>query len=118
MYELKVGQKRNFSFHPNKHFRIEEILINPPVTMKWTWRRENCPHCGGLIEEIKDHSFEKIEILIEDSLELDKLEQKDLDSIMCLGFSKDKKIMTFDDKTTLEIYKLSEHFKHLVEVNK
>lgn len=116
MKDLKIGQKRTFDFARGKQ-KIIEILDGSGLTMQWNWREtkcteckqviEICPHCQKKLGGLKEHEFDRIELLIPENLELKGHEDK----LIILGFTKDDKIMRVPAEQTYRILAKSKAFK-------
>ena len=111
--DLKVGQRRNFSFS-DKVYRIREILENPGISMWWTWTTGICPHCKKNIERKIKHDFYRIEILGNDAKEDKDLAIKD---IVLMGDTMDKRrmVIPIDDQAFSETLEKSKKFKKIAK---
>jgi len=99
MIGLSVGQKRNFTFKPERKFVLREIQHQPDISMDWIWNNGTCPHCKNKLDIKKTHKFFRIEILTDSKVDDDDLTIQDL---VCLGFSEDGKILLLDKNTSKE----------------
>jgi hypothetical protein len=109
---LEVGEARKFSIR-NERMIIQEILSNPEIEMEWKWFKCICPHCRKRIEEIKMHTFKRVEILVKEGTEP---EQATIRDTIAFGIDDDERFMLFTSEKALEAYSKSEKFKHLTEV--
>lgn len=109
--ELKVGDLRNFSFFPDKHFKIHEILDNPNIEMEWTWNSGLCPHCKNKIERIVKHKFYRIEILTDTEKNDNDLTRN---NIVLLGDTFDKRRMVLTNEKYDEVFSKSKNFKKFI----
>jgi len=109
MSELKIGDKRKFSFL-REPCEILEILESPDIKLLWKWTDMACPHCGKKIEKTKEHTFRRIELLIPESKqEISDLQKKHY--LVALGFDREGKIMLFPKEKHEEILSKSKRFK-------
>ena len=110
--ELKVGQKRSFSFLREPH-EIIEILSNPDVKMLWKWMDTVCPHCQKKIEKIKEHIFGRIELLVP----ISKSGFSDLQKrphLIIIGFDRDRRVMLLPKEKYKEVFSKSKRFKKIL----
>ena len=110
MVQIKIGEKRKFTFKPGKTYILKEIIKNPNITMSWKWSNLVCPHCKNMIENEVEHVIEKAEILVDNS----KKENYTNNDILVLGFSTDKKTLLLTQEKANEILLKSKNFKGLV----
>ena len=113
--ELKVGDKRKFSFSSDEYIILEKIE-NPNIYMEWVWSTGICPHCKKRIERIINHQFYNIEILAPLNIEEQNLKNTD---IVIMGHTIDKRYMQIpiDNNTYNQVLALSNKFrKFLLEV--
>ena len=103
----KVGDKRTFSFS-EKTYVISEILENPEIRMEWTWTSGLCPHCKKKIERKFNHTFHKIEILVDDSIDKEKVTRE---NIILLGDTTDNKKLVLTQEKYDEVFSKSINFK-------
>ncbi len=111
MEELKVGNKRSFTFK-KEIYEIKEIIENPDVTMKIIAGSIVCPHCKEKIESSKNYTFRKIEILIDENK---KIEEINVDDLVILGDSLDKKKMLISKDLYNKILEKSLLFKRFLK---
>lgn len=89
MMELKVGDRRNFSFTKDI-YSIREIISTPEIKMTWTWDTCVCPECKHQITNTIEHTFYRIELLGKVGVSNEDLV---IDSIMALGDTTDGRRM-------------------------
>ena len=109
---LEVGESRKFNLR-NERMIIQEILTNSGIGMEWKWFVCECPHCRKRIEETKQHTFKRVEILVVEGVEPAQATIRDT---IAFGIDEDEKFMLFTSEKALEAYSKSEKFKHLTEV--
>ena len=110
--ELKVGDCRKITSR-NDPMVVQEIIKDSGINMEWKWADSICPHCRKRIDNVKSHTFPRIEIIVQIGVEP---ENSKLDDVVVFGFSEDKKLMLFTSEKSQEVFSISEKFKHLVEV--
>jgi hypothetical protein len=112
---LQVGDLRTFTDYPNRKFIIKDVLENPDIKMKWVWVSCVCPHCKEVIHKEVEHSFTRIEILIDEIIKLEEMDIKDLkiNDVVIIGDTTDGKKMAFSKDKFKEVYSKSSIFKVL-----
>ena len=110
--ELKVGQKRSFSFLKEPH-EIIEILDNSGIKMLWKWTDMVCPHCQKKIEKFKEHIFNRIELLVPVSKSgLSDLQKRPY--LIIIGFDQDGRVMLLPREKHKEVFSKSKRFKKVL----
>ncbi len=109
--EGKIGDTRKFHSFPNKEFLINEIIIDANINLNWTWNTGVCPYCKNRISREITHDIYRIEILIDDSKDKDKIKVTD---IVLLADTLDKRKMILPRDKYNEVFSLSEKYKHLI----
>ena len=107
--ELKVGDKRKFSFSEGDYIILEKI-DNPNVYMEWVWSTGICPHCKRKIERTINHRFYNIEILAPINIEEQNIKSTD---IIVMGHTTDNRYMQvpIDNTAYNQILALSNKFR-------
>jgi len=109
MSDLKVGEKRKFSFDTN-WYTIREIIDNANIHMFWTYDSGICPHCKNRLVRDVEHLFYKIEILGKEGKEDKDLTTND---VQLHGFTMDNRNMIISIDKYDEVFDKSNKFKKL-----
>ena len=104
-----LGEKTQFTFVEGNYI-LEEIIENPQISMWWSWGKEVCPHCKGVIDKRTLHQFSSIEIFIPENK---KIEEVIIEDLVILGYDKGMKLLITKDKIDGVLSK-SEKFKNLI----
>lgn len=106
--ELKVGDNRNFSFS-DKTYEIKEILEPTEIEISVVWDSGICPHCKEKITKTITHKFSKIEILVDNSIEIPT--KSDL---IILGYANDNRLLRIYEDNFDKILIYSSLYKDLL----
>ena len=134
MSELPVGEKRHFSFSEiidinvkenngkikNRKvpvsYEIQEILLEPNISLMEIYDRGICPHCKEKISKNVQHIFYRIEILVK--CDWNEKEQKweskkdiKINDIILLGNTLDKRLLVLPKEKYKETFEKSKKFK-------
>ena len=113
--EGKVGDFRKFRALGDKDYLIDEIITGAKIKLDWDWDTGICPHCKERISRNIVHDIYRIEILVDNTKEKDKIEVKDL---VVLADTLDKRKMILPLYKYNEISLLSKKYKKLLEGGK
>ena len=110
---MEIGKKRTFTF-TDDICEIIDVIKNPNFKLKWKWKDIICPHCKKQITRETMHEFNSIEILVpEKKKDLNKNELRK--EVICLGLSKDNKILLIPAVYNSHLLKQSKFFREEVK---